>query len=85
MNYPQYRRLVNGKVYYKIIEASVMEEVGTMGNKWWLNRMEAKILPERLVISDLLNGTNEGVESVDEGEYNRFLAHCESNKEKIVI
>lgn len=85
MNYPQYRRLVNGKVYYKIIEANVMEEIGTMGEKWWRNRLEAKILPERLMISDMVDGTNTGVEAIDEAEYLAFERNCENDKQQIAI
>ena len=53
--FPQYRKLVNNKSFYKIIDERNFEEiqlVGRLKNKYFI---EAKIYPEILKINDLLN------------------------------
>lgn len=62
-----------------------MIEVGVMGMNWWMNDVQAKILPERVMIMDLLELANAGVEEVDEMTFNSFVEDCQLNKNKILV
>ena len=67
------------------MDNSNMIEVGVMGMNWWMNDVHAKILPERVMIMDLLELGNAGVEEVDEMAFNSFVEDCQLNKNKILV
>jgi hypothetical protein len=56
--FPQYRKLINEKSYYKIHSPNKMTEFNMLGKNWLRHDLEARILPERLLIADLLDGYN---------------------------
>lgn len=84
-NFPQYRKLNNGKNYYKITSPSEMLEIGTMGNYYWEVNISAKILPERLMIEDILNGMGETYLTITGEEFSDFLNICTTQKQKKVV
>ncbi len=80
--FPQYRKLNNNKSYYKISSNSEFTEIGTMGNFWWENNMSAKILPERVMIQDMIDGLDGTYIEINELEYTEFLNICTLQKQK---
>jgi hypothetical protein len=53
-----------------------------MGNYWWENSMSAKILPERVMIQDMLDGLDGTYIEINESEYTEFLNICTLQKQK---
>lgn len=54
MNYPIYRKLINNKVFYKIIDSKNFEELQCMGSKVKHSQTTAIQYPELLLIQDLI-------------------------------
>lgn len=54
-DFPQYRMLSNGKVFYKIISENEFIEIQFMGEKKMEFRMMAEKYPEKLKIMEMLN------------------------------
>ncbi len=81
MNYdfPQYRKLKNEKSFYFIESLVVVHEVQQMGNRWTEHTLKAKILPERLHISDILEGTNGIYLTITKEEFEKFKTNCINN------
>jgi hypothetical protein len=77
--FPQYRRLSNGKSYYEILSDSEMREISLSGRRWTAYTVIAKILPERLLLSDLLEQRYAHYELITEKEFYDFLEHCKTN------
>lgn len=62
--FPVYLEIVGGKSIYCISSLSEMEEIQVIGARYTVHRLVAKILPERVLIQDILS--NEG------GRWNRI-------------
>ncbi len=73
MIFPQYRMYSNGLSYFEILNESNFIEYKMLGKKVEVYNIEAKILPERNFIQDML--VNEGNHwlIIDEKEFNKFL------------
>ena len=52
-DFPQYRKLSNNKVYYKILNQREFDEIQIIGSKAQLFTTQAKQYPEILKIQDL--------------------------------
>lgn len=52
--FPQYRKHLNGKHLYKILDERHFEELQLLGSKVLLHRFEAKKYPEIIRILDML-------------------------------
>jgi hypothetical protein len=52
--FPQYRKLPNGKSLYRIDSERLFVELQKIGSSWWLHNVEAKQYPEILRIMDML-------------------------------
>lgn len=76
--FPQYRRLSNGKSYYEILSESEMREITLSGRRWTEYLITAKILPERLLITDLIERKYAHYELISEKEFYDFLERCRS-------
>lgn len=74
--FPQYRRLSNGKSYYEILSADEMREITVSGRRWTEYAVTAKILPERVLITDLLDLRYAHYELISEKDFYDFLEHC---------
>lgn len=72
-DFPQYRKLSNEKVYYKIINDRLFEEVQLVGKSANLFTIEAKQYPEVLRIQDLLHLNMDGFEMSTETEFESLL------------
>ena len=82
MDFPAYRRYSNGKSYFLVINLNSMVEVQIIGRYFTIHRLKAKILPERLLISDILEAGNEHIERVSSEEYHAFLEACQKEREE---
>jgi len=83
--FPQYRRLSNGKSYYKISSFTTMEEIQLLPKKYAINALSAAIWPERLLIQDMLSLQAGVYAIIDELEYQSILTHCETELDRIFI
>lgn len=72
MDFPQYRKLPNDKVFYKIIDNTHFEEIQLVGKKAFHHLIHAKQYPEMLRIKDMLEKMRPFVES-NEVEFKRHL------------
>lgn len=72
MEFPQYRKLINGQVVYKILDSRNFIEKQKIGSKIKEYQFEAKQYPDILRISDMLNNENEMFLIITEVEWNVF-------------
>jgi len=70
VNYPIYRKLLNNKSYYKIIDARNFEEIQIIGAKKKKYFHEANQYPEILFIQDLISFHHSGINESSEEEWN---------------
>jgi hypothetical protein len=68
-DFPQYRKLSNGKTFYKIIDDKNFEEIQIMGSKRMKYSTVANQYPEMLRIKDML----EFIDPYEESTENEFL------------
>jgi hypothetical protein len=74
--FPQYRKSANGRNYYKIAALDTLEEIQVMGSRWSKHSLQARILPERNLIADLLDVEAGHTLAISQHEYEAFLAKC---------
>jgi hypothetical protein len=74
--FPQYRRLSNGKSYYEILSTSELREITLSGKRWTEYQVVAKILPERVLITDLIDLRYAHYELITEKNFYDFLELC---------
>lgn len=83
IQFPQFRKLSNDKSWFRIDSESTMTEIQLIGRSYIIHKLEAKILPERNLISDVLAMEGDRWQKVSSEEYERFLEHCQSNLKKV--
>ena len=54
IQFPQYRRYLNGRNYFCFHSMESFEELRGLGNKWLIEQHTVKILPDRNLVHDLL-------------------------------
>lgn len=69
LEFPQYRRYKNGKSVFKISSSSAFIELQLIGNNVIEHVLEAKILPDRNYISDMLYDFGENWDQISAKEY----------------
>ncbi|MBX7050675.1 MAG: hypothetical protein K1X54_01425 [Flavobacteriales bacterium] len=79
MNFPIYRRLKNGKSYYIILAADRMKEYQKLGKNWLVHEIHAKILPERLLISDIIENLDGQYENSSAAEFVEVIGPIANN------
>ena len=72
-DFPQFRKLSNDKVFYKIVNNREFDEIQVVGTLAQLFKIEAKQYPEILKIQDMLNYTIEGFVPSTQKEFNALL------------
>ncbi|MBN8702392.1 MAG: hypothetical protein J0M08_04975 [Bacteroidetes bacterium] len=70
--FPQYRKYLNGKSYFKIMSNKEFEEVQLIGNKKIKHSIQAKILPDFNYINDMLQCLDGHWVEIEEQEYFRI-------------
>jgi hypothetical protein len=78
-NFPQFRKLINDKSYYRIDSTSRITEIQRIGQRWTIYEVDAKILPERLMIQDILDENSSQYQAISEQEFQNFQAFCEAS------
>lgn len=73
-NFPYYRKLSNGRIYYKILDSNHFEEIQLLGNKQLFHQIEAVQYPEKLKIMDLLALENPVYLEATEQEWQMFVS-----------
>lgn len=71
IQYPQYRKYLNGKSYFKIVSPDEVEELQMIGDKFIFHIIKAKILPDRNFIYDITFDYKTNWVEITEEEYNR--------------
>lgn len=68
-DFPQYRKLSNEKVFYRIRDDRNFDEIQLIGSRANLFSMTATQYPEILKIQDLIEANDEGIEIATETEF----------------
>jgi hypothetical protein len=69
IKYPQYRKYLNAKAYFKIISATEWEEIQIIGKKYILHQFTVNIMPDRNFISDMTFDYKKNWLEITEDEY----------------
>lgn len=83
MVFPQYRKYSNDQSYFKIVSETELIELKIFGSMFEIHHIIAKILPERVMIADMLNDYKNFAEAINEQEYEMKLAFCKENLKQI--
>jgi hypothetical protein len=73
-SYPQFRKNTTGKSYYQITSDHHMIEWQQIGSRIIRHELHATILPERLLIADLLVCSQGQYEKITENDFNSAIA-----------
>jgi hypothetical protein len=71
-DFPQYRKLSNNKVFYKILDDRNFEELQIVGTKCFLYNVNASKYPEILRISEMISLTLPNFEKIQSEEYEKI-------------
>ena len=74
-DFPQYRKLSNNKVFYRINSSHQFDEIQLIGNSARLYTIEAHQYPELLKIQEMLNMSLNGYETASNEEFEKLLNH----------
>jgi hypothetical protein len=69
INFPQHRRYLNGKNYFRFFSRDLFEEVRSVGSKWIIETHRVKILPDRNFVEDLLVNYENIAEEITSSDY----------------
>jgi hypothetical protein len=72
--FPQYRKMVNGKSCYEILSEAHMIEYQILGTKALKHEVKATIMPERWAIRDVLECAANSWQVVTADEFSAFLS-----------
>lgn len=81
--FPQFRKLSNEKSYYRIDSAQELTEIQRIGDKYMVHRLIARILPEKLLIADLLASDGSNYVRIGAEEFRAFEAYCEQQLSRV--
>jgi hypothetical protein len=73
IKFPVYRKYKNNKNYFKIINPSLFEEIRLIGARKTVMKTEAKLLPEKIFVQDLLINYYSMADEIGEEEYDAVL------------
>jgi hypothetical protein len=82
-NYPLYRKYGDNKTFFKITSGSSFEELKILGIYYSIHHFEAKILPDRNFLSDLISCGTEGIIEISESIYQDAMINCIENLKKV--
>jgi hypothetical protein len=77
INFPQHRRYLNGKNYFRIFSRNSFEEIRSVGSKWIIETHQVKILPDRNFVEDLLFGFEGIAEPISSLDYDNIRTKAE--------
>jgi hypothetical protein len=73
VSYPQYRKYLNNKAYFKIISDKEWEEKQLMGSKVIINRFKVNIMPDRNYLYDMTFDYQNNWMKIDQTEYDSIV------------
>jgi hypothetical protein len=76
VKYPIYRKYSNNKSYFKVLDESHFEEIQILGSRYLLYSFEAKILPDRNLMHDMVEMSGGGWEEIDAKTYEELREKC---------
>lgn len=76
ITFPIYRRYTNNKSWFKVLGPDSFEEVQLMGPYYSIHHFEAKILPDRNFIADMIALEGDSWVEVGESDYQEFIKKC---------
>lgn len=84
LKYPLYRKLLNGKSVYMIPTPDVLIEYQKLGQNILLHSLKASILPERVLIADIIANEGNRWETITADEFDSWekLYEQSHNKEQ---
>ncbi|MFO0322972.1 MAG: hypothetical protein ACK504_11170 [Bacteroidota bacterium] len=68
-NFPLFRKYFNNKNYFKILSENEFVEISLIGNKVLSKKHEAKIFPDKIFISDLIEALQHHVIKISKEEF----------------
>ncbi|MCX6296654.1 MAG: hypothetical protein NTX97_11425 [Bacteroidetes bacterium] len=74
--YPQFRKYLNNRSYFKIISDKEWEEIQIIGSKNVLHRYIVNIMPDRNFLHDMTFDYKENWVAIGEEEYNLYRKNC---------
>lgn len=77
--FPLYRKYSNNKSWFKVLSPDAFEELQVFGRYYDIHRIEAKTMPERNYINDLIANEGGRWEMIDESEYQERMQYCRDN------
>jgi hypothetical protein len=69
ITFPQYRKYLNDRSFFKIISRTEWEEIQLIGNRYVLNNYVVKILPDRNLVHDMLFDYERNWKKIEAKEY----------------
>ena len=75
--YPQYRKYLHEKTFFKIINPENFEEITWVGNRCGIQQFEVKILPDRNFIFDMTFDYEKNWLQISAEEYVAAKTKCE--------
>jgi hypothetical protein len=73
MKFPQFRRYTNHKSYFKVLAAHHFIEYKVEAKEIAIYEVEARTLPDRNLIEDMLYRPNPHWEVIDQGQFDEFI------------
>lgn len=69
IQYPQYRKYLNEKSFFKINSSTEWEEIQIIGSKYVLNKFKVNIMPDRNFLHDMTFDYKDNWLEINEAEY----------------
>ncbi len=69
VQYPQYRKYLNEKSFFKITSSTEWEEIQIIGSKYVLTHFKVNIMPDRNFLHDMTFDYKENWKVISEEEY----------------
>lgn len=84
MTFPLYRKYPQGQAFFEVISESEFRELKVIGTYYELHHINAKILPERNYLQDLINNPSGNYVKSNRAEFYRELKSCEEQRKRLV-
>jgi hypothetical protein len=78
VNFPLFRKTLNGKSFYKIHNERHLEELQIIGSKYLHHTLQAKIYPEILFLLDIIENKDQAYLEISASEFDTFEAYCKT-------
>jgi len=79
VQFPVFKKYGVGKSFFKIMDESKFLELKITGKTFTIHQIEAKILPERVMINDMLKDDTGFWLVSDAAEFEKNLNFCQQN------